>query len=60
MVENIARVHHEIDASGEDVRDRSREALFDVDRPLIPARFRIGLSVGGVAKMRIREVGNPQ
>ena len=60
MVEDVAGVQHEIDVSGEDVGDRGREAVFDVDRALVPPRFRIGFSVGGVAKMRIRQVRNPQ
>ena len=58
MVEDIAGVQHEIDVAREDVGDSGREAVFDVDRALIPARFRIGFAVGGVAKMRIRQVGN--
>ena len=44
----------------EDVRDRGLEAVFDVDRALVPPRFRIGLSVSGVAKVRICEVGNAE
>jgi hypothetical protein len=60
MMKNVARVQHQIDVSREDVGDRGREAIFDVDRALVPPRFGIGFSVGGVAKMRIRQVRNPQ
>jgi hypothetical protein len=59
VVEDIAGVQHEIDVAGEDVGDGGLEAVFDVDRALIPARFRISFAVGGVAEMRIRQVGNP-
>ena len=56
VVEDVAGVQHEIDVSGEDVGDRGREAVLDVDRALVAPRFRIGFAVGGVAKVRIREV----
>jgi hypothetical protein len=59
-MEDVAGVQHQIDVPDEDVRDRGREAVFDVDRALVPPRFRIGFAVGGVAKMRIRQVGNPE
>ena len=60
MVEDVAGVQHQIDVAREDVGDRGLEAVFDIDRALVPTRFRIGFAVGGVAKMRIREVGNPK
>jgi hypothetical protein len=58
-MEDVAGVQHKIDVAGQDIGDGRLEAVFDVDRALIPARFRIGFAVGGVAKMRIRQVGNP-
>jgi len=59
-MEDIARVQHEIDVAGEDVGDGGFEAAFDVDRALISTRFGVGFAVGGVAKMRIRQVGNSE
>ena len=58
VMENVAGVQHQIDVSGEDVGNRGREAVLDVDGALVPPRFRIGFSVGGVAEMRIRQVRN--
>jgi hypothetical protein len=60
MVKHVAGMQHEIDVSGEDVGDCGREAVFDVDRTLVPPRYRVGFSIGRVAKMRIRQVGNSQ
>jgi hypothetical protein len=60
VVEDIAGVEHEIDVAGEDVGDGGLEVVFDIDRTLIPARFRVGFAIGGVAKMRIRQVRNSQ
>jgi hypothetical protein len=59
VVEDVAGMHDQIDVAVEDVGDSGLEAVFDVDRALVPARFRIGFAVSGVAKMRIRQVGNP-
>ena len=59
-MENVAGVHDEIDVLGEDVGDRGLEAVFDVDRALVPPRFRIGLPMGGVAKVRIRQMRNSE
>jgi hypothetical protein len=58
MVKRIAGVQHKIDIAGEDIGNRRREAVLDVDRALIPPRFWIGFAVGGVAKVRVREVSN--
>jgi hypothetical protein len=58
MVEHVSRMQYKIDVAGEDVGHRSREAVLGVDRTLIPSRFGIGLAVGGVTQVRVREVRN--
>jgi hypothetical protein len=58
VVEDVTRVQHEIDVASENVGNGGLEAVFDVDRALISACFRVGPAVGRVAKMRIREVGD--
>ena len=57
-MKDVAGVQDEIDVSGEDVGDGGLEAVFDIDCTLVPPRFGIGLPIGGVPKVRIRQVRN--
>jgi hypothetical protein len=57
-MEDVAGMQYEVDVPGEDVGDRGFEAVFDVDRALVPPRLRVDFSIGGAPKMGIRQVGN--